>query len=215
MRKLLTILLLVCALGLTAQPRLEHDEMYVGVHAGAIATMVSFSPTVQQSASHPFLGANGGFVFRYAGHKVCGVQVELNYMQRGWHETKTGYTRTIDYLELPFLTHLSFGKSFRGFVNLGPQIGYAIRETRPAVPTLPEGERYPTAQYLHIDNRFDWGLAGGLGMLYRTPKAGVYQIEARFNYSLGNLYGNSKYDAFSKSFPMSLSLNFAWLWPLR
>ncbi len=215
MRKLLIISFLLCALNLAAQPRLKQEEMYIGVHAGAIATMVSFAPEIEQNALQPFLGANGGFVFRYAGHKVCGLQVELNYMQRGWYEVQTGYKRTIDYIELPFLTHLSFGKKCRGFVNLGPQIGYAIRDVLPTAPLSPSDKYYPSAQYLHIDNRFDWGIAGGLGVLYRTPKAGVYQLEARFNYSFGNLYANSKFDAFSKSFPMSLSLNLAWLWPLR
>ncbi len=209
---LVSILLLLC-FSLLAQPRLQQEEMYVGVHAGVLASMVTFSPTVEQSATHPFWGANGGFVFRYNGHKVCGLQVELNYMQRGWHETRTGYQRQIDYLELPFLTHLSFGRRFKGFVNLGPQIGYALREKHENLPS-DMTNLFPTAQYLSIDNRFDWGIAGGLGMLYNS-KAGVYQLEARFNYSFGDYFSNSKFATFARSCPMNLSLNFAWLWPIR
>ncbi len=212
-KALFLIVFIVCAVALSAQPRLAQDEMYVGFHAGAIATIVNFSPEVQQTVGNPFLGANGGFVFRYAGHKVCGLQVELNYMQRGWKEERTGFQRTIDYIELPFLTHLYFGRKFRGFVNLGPQIGYAIREESKNTPT-DLTNLYPTAQYLSIDNRFDWGIAGGLGMLYRS-KAGVYQLEARFNYSFGGLYSNSKFATFAQSVPMSLSLNFAWMWQIQ
>ncbi len=208
-RNLLSILICLVSGFTFAQPRLQQEEMYVGVHAGAIASMAIFSPDVAQEITKPYLGANGGFIFRYSGHKVCGLQVELNYMQRGWRESTTGVVRGIDYLELPFLTHLAFGNKFRGFINLGPQIGYALRETTTnliGTPTLP--------QHLPIDNRFDWGIAGGLGMLYLS-KAGVWQLEARFNYSFDGYYSNSKFAYFSKSIPMSLSLNFAWLWQIK
>ncbi len=187
--------------------------MYVGVHGGVMASLVTFSPNIEQDLLKT-LGANGGFVFRYAGHKVCGLQVELNYMQRGWYEKSTGYHRIIDYIELPFLTHLSFGRSFRGFVNLGPQIGYAIREEHKNMPSNLDGLS-PTAQYLSIDNRFDWGIAGGLGMLYRSKKAGVYQLEARFNYSFGDYFSNSKFATFSRSCPMNISINLGWLWDIK
>ncbi len=197
-----------------AQPRLLEEEMYVGVHGGVIASMVSFTPTIEQSALNPQLGGNGGLIFRYAGHKVCGLQVELNYMRRGWHEVETNYTRNIDYIEVPFLMHLSVGKKFRGFLNLGPQIGYAIHESEANRPVkFVTGQHI--AQYNPIDTPFDWGLAGGLGMLYRTKNAGVYQLEARFNFNFGDIFSNHKADYFSKSSIMSLSLNLAWLWQLK
>ncbi len=216
-RTLIFILFIASTLSLTAQPQLKQPEMYVGVHGGVMASLVQFTPSIEQDLLQT-LGANGGLVFRYAGHKVCGLQVELNYMQRGWYEQKTGYRRTIDYIELPFLTHLSFGRSFRGFVNLGPQIGYAIREDHKNMPDLTangEGQTANGAQYLPIDNRFDWGIAGGLGMLYRTKKAGVYQLEARFNYSFGDLFSNSKFATFSRSCPMNISINLGWLWDIK
>lgn len=209
MKRLSLILpLLAFCLCLTAQPRLPKDEMYIGAHAGVLASIINFNPNIAQSALQPFWGANAGFVFRYSGQKCCGLQVELNYMQRGWHETATNYRRAVDYIELPFLTHIYFGKKFRGFINLGPQIGIAVHERH---YNLPEAT---APQYLSIDNRFDWGLAGGLGMLYRS-KAGVYQLEARFNYSFGDMFSNRKADYFENSNPMCLSLNFAWMWQIR
>ncbi len=214
LKQILLIIFCACSAIIMAQPRLLEEEMYVGVHGGVIASMVSFTPTIEQSALNPHLGANGGFIFRYAGHKVCGLQVELNYMRRGWHEVETNYTRNIDYIEVPFLMHLSVGKKFRGFLNLGPQIGYAIHESETNRPV-----RFVTgqhiAQYNPIDTPFDWGLAGGLGMLYRTKNAGVYQLEARFNFNFGDIFSNHKADYFSKSSIMSLSLNLAWLWQFK
>lgn len=209
-----------------AQPKLMQEERYLGAHAGVIAGMYHFTPTVKQDWTKPCWGGNGGFVFRYIGHKVCGMQVELNYMQRGWNEPATethlAYTRTLDYLEVPFLMHLYFGKRARGYFNLGPQIGYCIRSSYTG--EIPEQFRLAMEhgktsskdihQYASVEKPFDWGLAAGLGFYYRTRKTGVYQIDVRFNYSFGNTFSSSKMDYFDYSNPMVLSLNLAYLWQL-
>ena len=214
----ITMLLLILSIAVSAQPRLRTPEMYVGAHAGAMASTMLFKPNIANiDIMQSPLTINGGLVFRYAGHKVCAIQTELNYMQRGWRETITlgqttmDYTRQLDYIEIPLLMHLYFGKErFRGFFNLGPQIGYCIRDV--ATP-LPEGVTAP--HYLPIDKPFDWGLAGGLGCYLRTRKIGLFQLEARFNFSMGTTYNNRKVDYFSQSNAMNLSLNFAYLWEVR
>lgn len=214
----ITILLLILSIAVSAQPRLRTPEIYVGAHAGAMASTMLFKPNIANiDIMQSPLTINGGLVFRYAGHKVCAIQTELNYMQRGWRETITlgqttmNYTRQLDYIEIPLLMHLYFGKErFRGFFNLGPQIGYCIRDV--ATP-LPEGVTAP--HYLPIDKPFDWGLAGGLGCYYRTRHIGLFQLEARFNFSMGTTYNNRKVDYFSQSNAMNLSLNFAYLWEIK
>lgn len=214
----ITILLLILSIAVSAQPRLRTPEIYVGAHAGAMASTMLFKPNIANiDIMQSPLTINGGLVFRYAGHKVCAIQTEINYMQRGWRETITlgqttmDYTRQLDYIEIPLLMHLYFGKErFRGFFNLGPQIGYCIRDV--ATP-LPEGVTAP--HYLPIDKPFDWGLAGGLGCYYRTRHIGLFQLEARFNFSMGTTYNNRKVDYFSQSNAMNLSLNFAYLWEVR
>ena len=217
-RFILLISVVISSCTILAQPRLRRPEVYVGAHAGVLASTVLFQPSIQGiELPNILLAPNGGLVFRYAGHKVCAIQVELNYMQRGWRETITlgqttmDYTRQLDYIEIPLLMHLYFGKErFRGFFNLGPQIGYCIRDV--ATP-LPEGVTAP--HYLPIDKPFDWGLAGGLGCYYRTRHIGLFQLEARFNFSMGTTYNNRKVDYFSQSNAMNLSLNFAYLWEVR
>lgn len=213
---ILFFLLLVATMSM-AQPRLRRPEIYVGAHAGAMASTVVFSPTVKMDIMQSPLTPNGGLVFRYAGHKVCAIQVEVNYMQRGWHETiateaqSMEYYRTLDYIEVPLLMHLYFGKErFRGFLNLGPQIGYCFRDVATELPS-----HINAPQYQPIDKSFDWGLAGGLGCYYRTKKIGLFQLEARFNFSMGTIYNNRKVDYFSQSNSMNLSLNFAYLWEIK
>lgn len=202
-----------------AQPRLRRPEMYIGVHAGVMASTVTFVPNVAKiDIMQSPLAFNGGLVFRYAGHKVCAIQTEINYMPRGWHETialdngnTIDYYRTLHYLEVPLLMHLYLGKErFRGFLNLGPQIGYCFRDVSTELPS-----NVASPQYLPLDNPFDWGLAGGLGCYYRTKKIGIFQLEARFNFSLGTIYSNRKVDYFSQSNLMNLSVNIAYMWEIK
>lgn len=213
-----------------AQPRLRRPEMYIGVHAGVMASMVTFVPNVAKiDIMQSPLAFNGGLVFRYAGHKVCAIQTEINYMPRGWHETialdngnTIDYYRTLHYLEVPLLMHLYLGKErFRGFLNLGPQIGYCFSDK--AICSGSNGivseelfsQLASAHQYQPIDHPFDWGLAGGLGCYYRTKHIGLFQLEARFNYSLGTIYSNKQVDYFSSSNAMNLSINLAYLWEIK
>ena len=208
---------------LAAQPRLRKPEIYIGAHGGVIASTVLFNPKVggmKPITDGCILGGTGGLVFRYSEQKCCAVQVELNYMTRGWREyseaTETSaafnYTRKLHYLELPFLMHIYFGsQTWRGFVNVGPQIGYCIKDEGG------EGVKQTTEvhQYMSIDNAFDWGVAGGLGFYCRTKNAGLYQFEARFNYSLGTLFSSKTSDYFRQSNSMNLSLGIAWMWEIK
>ena len=49
-----------------------------------------------------------------------------------------------------------------------------------------------------IDNRFDYGIAAGLGMELST-KVGHFLLEGRYYYGLGDIYDNSKRGYFSRS----------------
>lgn len=201
----------------TAQPRLRVKEYYFGIHGGVKAGTVMFNPSLQYMTpitNACVLGGNGGFVFRYAGHKYCAVQVELNYLHRGWAETNGAdkYTRDLHYIELPLLMHLNFGKEhWRGFFNLGPQFGYCVWDNKGKGVQINDYK----SQYAPIDHPFDWGLAAGLGFYFRSSNAGLYQLEARFSYSLGGIYGTSLIDFFNVANPMDLSINLAWMWQFK
>lgn len=223
-RHILILLLLPLSIICIAQPRLKRPEIYVGAHAGVLASTMLFKPQIANiDIMQSPLTPNGGLVFRYAGHKVCAIQAEINYMQRGWHESipyngaTIDYTRQLHYIEVPLLMHLYFGKErFRGFVNLGPQIGYCVRDITHIQSTNTINPDLLTAhQYQPIDNPFDWGLAGGIGCYYRTRNIGLFQLEARFNFSLGTIYHNKKVDYFSQSNAMNASINLAYMWEIK
>lgn len=192
---------------LSAQVLLEHPEMYVGAQAGMTGSTIHFSPSVD---TEPFMafGIMGGAKWRYIAEKHFGLQIELNYSQRGWKEANS-YIRQTDYIELPMMTHLYIGNKVRGYLNIGPQISYLIAERSLHLPADISGH-----QYEKLQNRFDYGLCGGLGFQVRTP-AGSYELDARFNYSLSNIYHASKSDYFSVSNNMNIAICFSWMWQVQ
>ena len=202
-----SIVLVLCLLGIVtaqAQPRLRNPEYWVGAHGGISASTVKFSPAVSNMSpitNACVLGGNGGLVFRYAGHKYCAFQAELNYVHRGWAEKSDEgrYQRNLHYIEVPILMNLNFGSEVcRWIFNLGPQIGYCVWEERGT-----------------IANRFNWGLAAGTGLYVRTKKAGTYELEIRYDFSFGGVYGTSVTDTYRMASPMDLSANLGLYLPLR
>jgi len=188
-----------------AQPRLQRPEFYIGAHGGVSASIVYFNPS--QPNMSPItkacvLGGNGGLVFRYAGHKYCAFQAELNYLHRGWATDGDDVERTernLHYIEVPILMHLNVGsEKCRWFFNLGPQIGYCIIDESNSI-TKP----------------FDWGLLAGTGVLFETRRAGIYHLEIRYDFSFGGVFGTSVTDAYKMANPMDLSLNLGWVMPIR
>lgn len=206
MRKSYCILIaLLATLSLAAQPRLRTKEYWVGFHGGVTAGTVIFAPAeanMKPITRACVLGGAGGFVFRYAGHKYCHFQMELNYMHRGWATGSSTVARTehnLHYIELPILMNLNVGSDIcRWIFNLGPQVGYCLWDENKSI-TKP----------------FYWGFAAGTGFYVRTKKAGVYEFEVRFAYAFGGIVGTSVVDSHDMASPMDLGIHLGWYWPIK
>ena len=213
------VLGIVCAAMSYAQPRLRSPEFYLGAHGGISASTVIFKPALSNMSPITdacVLGGNAGITFRYAGHKYCAFQMELNYLHRGWAEKNSAgehYERNLHYIELPILMHLNFGSTTcRWIMNLGPQIGYCVKDEGNH-GTLVNGTGQP--EYQPLDHAFDWGLLFGTGVSFPTRKAGVYEIEVRVDYSFGGVFGTGLTDHYTMASPLDLSVNFVWLMPIK
>lgn len=226
MRLRYTLLLLtaVASLYTHAQVGKYRNDMAIGVNAGIVMNKVSFSPTVMQGMK---MGPQFGITFRYTCEKyfaaVCAFQAELNYSMKGWKENITTsddtYQRNLNYIELPLLARLGFGrerKGFMGFVVLGPQLGFCISDSEQkggewSDLTLSHRQGI-TAQYgMPIQKKFDYGITAGAGIEYSVPKVGHFLLEGRYYFGLGDMYNNSKKDVFSKSANSSIYVKVAYL----
>lgn len=225
MRKILIILFLIASVPVSAQIGEYRNDLSIGVNGGYVLSNVGFTPKVNQ-AFHG--GLTGGVSFRYVCEKyfstICAVQAEVNYSQIGWKENildlhdapvvnpVTGvpeeYSRTMNYIQIPVFAHLGWGKEDKGFqffFQAGPQVGFCLGESTNMNFDFDEmntGDRVnqTVAQdTMAVENKFDYGIAAGLGVEYSHPKLGHFQLEARYYYGLGNIYGDSKKDYFGKS----------------
>lgn len=194
---------------LTAQTVfLEPAEIYIGTSHGVNGSMLLFNPNVRQTY---LLGYNGGVAFRYISEKNYGLQIELNYSQRGWNEANQTYSRRLNYIELPFLTHLYLGDKNRFIFNLGPKIGYLLSESVIESDGLnPDSDQH----LLPAEFKFDYGIAAGLGYNLKTRSAGIFQLELRVYYGLSDVFPNTKSDFFNTSNHLNASINLGYFFQL-
>ena len=203
-------LTLLLAFSVSAQVEQPRRKLEIGAVGGVNLNQMDFQPTIRQEYA---IGMNGGIFARYTSEKyfgmICAAQVELNFSQKGWKEnfddgTSNSYSRSVNYLEIPLLAHLSWGKEERGlqfFINLGPQFGFFMgdKEKYEGNWTLEGRPESIRAVYgKDIENKFDYGITGGAGIELKT-KAGSFFIEGRYYYGLSDIYKNSKTDEFGRS----------------
>lgn len=219
----------------------EHrNDLSIGVSAGYNMSNVRFVPKITQSSKG---GLTGGLIVRYTCEKyfstICAIQAEVNYAQVGWKEnilnaqdepvmTLTGdaqeaYERTINYVQVPLLAHLAWGREYKGvnfFFNAGPQFGFVLSEstkTNFTPETANRADRVSTTMAqdtMAVENKFDYGIMAGLGLEFATKHAGRFQVEARYYYGLGNIYGDSKRDFFGASNHSVITIRGAYLFDL-
>lgn len=208
MRKLLILMLIAISTFITAQVRLDNPEMYIGANFGVTESKVMFKPSVAQGF---LMGYNGGIVFRYIAEKNVGIQAELNFSQRGWNESSGLYSRQLNYIELPFMTHIYVGTKNRFFFNIGPKISYLISEKT----LLNRNTNAINFQHItSIQHPFDYGLCGGLGILFNI-KGKILQLDTRANFGLSDVFADAKTDFFATSNNFDLSVNLAWLFQVK
>lgn len=207
---IITFLFLTLPMLASAQYKFMKPELAIGTNQGIVLlSQVGFDPTVEQSFTFNY---TGGLTVRYIIQKHFGLQAELNFTRRGWSETSTitgeHFNRTLDYVELPLVSHIYFGNDkVRFFINLGPKIRYMVHETA----TAPFSQDAGIQQTKAIENRFDYSIFGGLGIELRTKNAGFFQLEARYDFGLGNIFNSRKEDYFSASNNTGITLSVVYL----
>lgn len=222
---LATLMFVFVALQTRAQIGDHRNDLSIGVNGGYIMSSIGFTPKVTQD-SHG--GITFGLSMRYTCEKyfstVCSIAAELNYARVGWKErimttddqpvinAVTGlpeaYQRDLNYIQVPVFAHLAWGKERKGmqfFFKAGPQFGFLLGESTKsnfnfADRNLSDRSNQTCAQdTMSVENKFDYGIAVGMGIEYSIPRVGHFLLEGRYYYGLGNIYGDTKRDYFAKS----------------
>lgn len=221
MTKKIFVAIFLCMASLSichAQKSTFKQELAVGASFGLNFSSVSFAPKVPTKMK---LGFNGGATIRWNTEPNLGIQAELNFTQHGWEEKfeekpQYKYSRTVNYMELPFLTHIHFGsKRVRVFVNLGPKIGYALSESTESNLNgeNPNANRPDEQPYIGSPKRSSIGGFAATGN--RAPHRNrLFLLEGRYYYALGDMFNSRKGDTFSKSSSQIISAKLTYLIPI-
>ena len=180
----LVIIFTLVSARIYAQKNFE-PETHLGIKLGFNNSSVRFDPTVEQNFRQGFIG---GISFKHIEQKNLGIQVELNFLQAGWGENLddgTDYRRRLNYMQLPVMTHVNFGDQTKFFLNIGPYVGYLLSENE----STNSFSKADTSDYYgtKVQNRFDFGLTGGLGVS-KSTLIGQFQLEGRGTFGLTSLY---------------------------
>lgn len=227
MRKILTTLLITLFIAqLSAQNNDFEKELYIGFGGGALTSSIDFQPNKPQLLN---MGIHAGVSAKYITEKNLGLLVELNYAQKGWaeeFETEPDYrySRTLHYLELPFMTHIYFGNKVRFVINAGPQVGFLFGDNSSmsdsfkkylssAIEASPNDPS--VAQYTAELRRFDYGITGGIGMEFKSG-IGNFQLEGRYYFGLGDIFESrkSKNSVFNRSANRNIVGKLTYFFPL-
>lgn len=219
-RKLTAVLLLalagLCGHNSEASAQTHYEgNVQVGVRGGTEFSKVFFRPSVHQKL--PF-GAVAGVTFRYIEENHFGIIAEVNYEQRGWEEdfedAPYHYRRTLNYIQIPVLAHIYFGRRGKFFINAGPEVGFMLKETTSAnfnpaeIDNLSDFPMRRTNEQMvtPVKHKVDYGISAGMGGEFNINAKNSLSLEARFYFGLGNIFSTRRIDTFSASNSMSLSI---------
>lgn len=183
-----SVLLIISFISLYSQSN-DFKPLYsFGIKQGINSSSVSFSPGIDQGLT---LGYTGGLVFKYQNEKLFGLQVELNYIQKGWTENldtiSNSYERRLNYIELPFITQIILGKrpNLKYYINIGTSFAYLLAEKETVEVN---NELYRREYYeKEVENAFDYSVLGELGVTYNT-NIGEFQVGVRYQLTFTDLF---------------------------
>lgn len=228
----------------SAQVGEHRSDLAFGGSGGVVLNSIRFMPKVTQNMH---LGPTFGITLRYTCEKyfksICALQAELNYASLGFKEDirdnnrrpvinlLTGeaekYSRTINYVQLPLLARMGWGREnsgFQGYIVAGPQIGVFLSESTKTnfahdERYFVESDNYPsskidTMEVMPLENKFDYGITAGAGMEFSRRGIGHFALDVRYYYGLGDIYGNSKKDYFGSSNHGAITIKLTYLFDL-
>lgn len=178
-------------------PQKAQAQWRVGASGGADYNWYAIN--TQYQTDYHYDGAWGwsAAVFgQYNFFDWLGLRAELEATERNHRFYRTGiysetnYTTHNTYLQLPVMTQFSFGgQKVRGFVNVGVYAGYWVAglEKGTFLDTYSWQVMDINSAYVfqkEKDRRWDFGLAGGLGIEYHCAQHWVVHAEGRCYYGL-------------------------------
>lgn len=217
MKKSLVALVLVIVTWVAGYAQTHFDSRVdLGVKGGITLSDVMFKPSVLSKFG---LGYTAGVSFRYSEENHFGLLAEVNLVQRGWAEKfedlPYSYQRILDYVEIPVMSHIYFGRRAKFFFNAGPEISYFLGDRIKSnfdykdpseLPGFNDKHRRTDQLTMDVSQKLDFGIVAGLGGEFSVNRRNSLSVEARVYYGIGNVMPSGRQDTFSVSNQLSIAV---------
>lgn len=173
-------------------PTLVFSQAQIGLRSGYTLSSIAFKPD-NKSKIIPGEGVDLGLIVKHFDNKWVGFQGEMYLTHRGYQAPfadTINIKRVNSYLELPifFQTHLKISSLFL-HANVGCYAAYLL-SAKEGYDSTGSWSMDKVKFNVLKDNRFDYGLAGGVGLSYEF-KWGTIQAEVRIMYGYGDLFDHT------------------------
>lgn len=188
----------------------------LGARGGVTFSEVMFKPSITQTFG---MGETFGLTFRYSEENHFGLVAEVNFVQRGWAEKFEDlpykYRRTLNYLEIPVMSHIYFGRRGRFFINAGPEVCFYLGdkitsnfdyENPGSLTGFDDKDRRYDQLAMQVSQKLDFGIVAGLGGEFSINRRNSIGVEARLYYGIGNVMPSGRQDTFSISNQLSVAV---------
>jgi hypothetical protein len=162
-------------------------EINIGLSQGAGISRVVFYPAVDQGL---LVGYTGGLILRTITEPHLGMQLEANYLKRGWTEKYIAsgtYRRNQEIITVPVMTYIYFGKLTKTRLQfvIGPYLAYLLSDSE--IMTVTDTLDYKDYYGKSVAHKVEFGFSGGIGLSFRT-KLGIFELQGKYNHGLTNLF---------------------------
>ena len=226
MKKCLLILVVLLSWAMKGNAQTHFDSRVdFGAKGGVTFSTVMFNPSITGKLG---MGYTAGVTFRYSEENHFGLIAEVNFVQRGWAEKfedlPYNYQRILNYVEVPVMSHIYFGRRGKFFINAGPEIAYYLGDRiksnfdyndTSSIEGFSDKNRRTDQLTMQVSQKLDFGIVGGIGGEFSINRRNSIAMEARVYYGIGNVMPSGRQDTFSVSNQLSFAVTAGYWFRLK
>ena len=226
MKKCLLILVVLLSWAMKGNAQTHFDSRVdFGAKGGVTFSTVMFNPSITGKLG---MGYTAGVTFRYSEENHFGLIAEVNFVQRGWAEKfedlPYNYQRILNYVEVPVMSHIYFGKRGKFFINAGPEVAYYLGDRiksnfdyhdTSSLEGFSDKNRRTDQLTMQVSQKLDFGIVGGIGGEFSINRRNSIAMEARVYYGIGNVMPSGRQDTFSVSNQLSFAVTAGYWFRLK
>jgi hypothetical protein len=159
----------------------QSTKFQVGIEGGPSLSVIRYDEFLNHDTySDIGLFYTIGAAFQYNMNNKLSIKTNLSFERKGYQNTSGSFHYRFEYLVLPVLLKVNFGKKNWAFTNFGPYIGYLISQSIKFNNYVYKGNDSPY-------KKIDLGLTFGIGANIPIYNQLGLTIELRDNLGLMNI----------------------------